>query len=83
VVGEAAWAGAGSNCIHAVSDADCAFGPGPTLVFGYDAGSVMTAHLTCSGALVCPAQTHDWLVAALGLDCYPIRLQTARLPAGR
>jgi hypothetical protein len=81
VVGEAAWTGGGSNCIHAVTDADGAFGPGPTLAFGYDAGSVMTAHLACSGALVCPAQTHDWLIAALGVDCYPIRRRTVRLPA--
>jgi hypothetical protein len=83
VLGEAAWTGVGSNCIHAVTDADCAFGPGPALAFGYDAASEMTAHLACSGALVCPEQTHDWLIAALGLNCYPIRLQTARLPAGR
>jgi hypothetical protein len=83
VVGEAAWTGAGSNCIHAVTDADPAFGPGPTLAFGYDAGSVMTAHLSCSGALLCPGQTHDWLIAALRLDCYPIARRTARLPARR
>jgi hypothetical protein len=83
VVGEAAWTGAGSNCIHAVSDADPAFGPGPALAIGDDAASVMTAHLVCSGALVWPGQTHDWLIAALGLDCYPISRQTARLPARR
>jgi hypothetical protein len=83
VVGEAAWTGTGSNCIHAVTDADPAFGPGPALAIGYDAASEMTAQLSCSGALVCPAQTHDWLLAALGLNCYPISRQAARLPAGR
>src|SRR3954471_21790967 len=62
VVGEAAWTGAGSNCIHAVTDADPAFGPGPALAFGYDAGSVMTTHLACRGGLLCPGQTHDWLI---------------------
>ena len=82
-VGEAAWTGAGSNCIHAVTDADPAFGAGPALAFGYDAASAMTAHLACSGGLLCPGQTHDWLIPALGLDSYPIRPQTARLPAGR
>ncbi len=82
-VGEAAWTGAGSNCIHAVTGADPAFGAGPALAFGYDAASAMTAHLACSGGLLCPGQTHGWLIPALGLDSYPIRLQTARLPAGR
>jgi hypothetical protein len=83
VVGEAGWTGAGSNCIHAVTDADPAFGPGPTLAFGDDAGSVMAAHLAGSGALVCPGRTHDWLLAALGLGGYPIGRPTARVPAGR
>jgi hypothetical protein len=82
-VGEAAWTGAGSNCIHAVTDADPAFGAGPALAFGHDAASVMTAHLARGGGLLCPWQRHDWLIAAVGLDSYPIRFQTARLPARR
>jgi len=83
VVGEAAWGGDGSNCIHAVTDADPAFGRGPTLAFGDDAGSVIAAQLAGNGALVCPEQTHDWLIAALGLGGCPIVRRTARLPAER
>jgi hypothetical protein len=83
VVGEAAWAGDAVNCIHAITDADpAAFGRGPTLAFGDDAGSVIAANLACAGALVCPERTHDWLLPALGLDRYPIVRRASRLPSG-
>jgi hypothetical protein len=81
VVGEAAWAGNGANCIHAVTDADPSFGPGPALAIGDDAGSEIAAQLACHGALLCPQQTHDWLIAALRLECCPIVRRSPRLPA--
>lgn len=80
VVGEAARTGAGSNCIHAVTDTDPAFGPGPALAIGDDAGSMMASQLACNGALVCPGRTHEWLIAALGLDRFSTVRRVARLP---
>ena len=81
VVGEAALGG-GVNCIHAVTQADPAFGRGPVLEFGDDAGSAIAASLIERGAVVCPAQAHDWLIPALGLAQCPIVRRTPRVAAG-
>jgi hypothetical protein len=81
-VGEAGLAGNGSNCIHAVSDADSLFGRQayPLTYFG-DAASVrILRQLTLRGAVPDPDTTHDWLIPALGLDRYPITRRTYTPP---
>lgn len=73
-VGEAAETGRGSNCIHAISDADSLFGRQayPLAYFGDAASEHILQLLVLRGAVPDPATTHDWLLPELGLDRYPI-----------
>jgi hypothetical protein len=73
-VGEAARTGKGSNCIHAISDADPVFGRQayPLVYFGEAASLHILRQMVLRGAVPDPYQTHDWLIPALRLDRYPI-----------
>jgi hypothetical protein len=73
-VGEAGRTGTGSNCIHAISDADSMFGRQayPLAYFGDAASLQILRQLVMRGAVPDPEMTHDWLIPALGLDRYPI-----------
>jgi hypothetical protein len=73
-IGEAGLTGAGSNCIHAISDADSLFGRQayPLAYFGDAASQQILRQLVMRGAVPDPATTHDWLIPALGLDAYPV-----------
>jgi hypothetical protein len=73
-VGEAARTGKGSNCIHAISDADALFRRQayPLAYFGDAASEHILRQIVLRGAIADPYTTHDWLIPALGLDRYPI-----------
>jgi hypothetical protein len=73
-VGEAGLTGNGSNCIHAISDADSLFGRQayPLTYFGDAASRQILRQLVLRGAVPDPYTTHDWLIPVLGLDRYPI-----------
>jgi hypothetical protein len=73
-VGEAGRTGTGSNCIHAISDADSMFRRQayPLAYFGDAASLHILRLLAARGAVPDPDTTHDWLIPALGLDRYPI-----------
>jgi len=70
-VGEAASNGNGANCVHAVTESDERFGP-PLLGSGESATESIVKQLADHGALIDPDRTHVWLIAALGLERYPI-----------
>ncbi len=73
-IGEAARTGKGCDCIHAMTDMDAQFGRKeyPLRKFG-DAGSEnIVKELVKRDLFINPAQTHDWLITALGLDRYHI-----------
>jgi hypothetical protein len=72
--GEAARAGNGCNCIHAISDMDPEYGRAnyPLIWFG-DAASEHLVNRFCeSGSLSQPEVEHDWLMAALDLEKYDL-----------
>lgn len=73
-IGEAGLNGNGSNCIHAISDADSLFGRQayPLTYFGDAASQRILRQLVMRGAVPDPESTHDWLIPTLGLDGYPI-----------
>jgi hypothetical protein len=73
-IGEAARTGKGSNCVHAISDADSLFRRQayPLSYFGDAASLHILRQLVIRGAVPDPYQTHDWLIPALGLTQYPI-----------
>ena len=73
-IGEAGLTGTGSNCIHAISDADALFGRQayPLTYFGDAASRHILRQLVLRGAVPDPYTTHDWLIPALRLDRYPI-----------
>jgi hypothetical protein len=73
-IGEAARKGNGSNCFHAMSDMDPLFDRReyPLRYFGEDATLNIVRQIHERPILIQPCQTHDWLIGALGLDCYPI-----------
>jgi hypothetical protein len=72
--GEAGAKGNGSDCIHAISDADSMFSRQeyPLAYFGDAASLNILRRLVLRGAVPDVCTTHDWLVPALGLDRYPI-----------
>jgi hypothetical protein len=72
--GEAGWHGRGSNCIHAISDADAMFARQayPLAYFGDSASQNILRQLVFRGAIPDVQTTHDWLIPRLGLDQYPI-----------
>lgn len=73
-IGEAARKGNGSNCFHALSDMDPMFDRReyPLRYFGDAATLNIVRQIHARPILIQPCHTHDWLVGALGLDCYPI-----------
>ena len=64
----------GSNCIHAISDADSLFRRQayPLAYFGDAASEHILRQLVLRGAVPDPEATHDELIPALGTDRYPI-----------
>ena len=72
--GEAPRTGNGCNCFHALSDMDPDFDRRqyPLIEFGNPASKNIVRQLFERPILIRPHQTHDWLIPALGLDCYPI-----------
>ncbi len=73
-LGESPRLGNGSNCFHAISDADPQFDRRqyPLLFYGNPASKNIVRQLFERPVLIHPNQTHDWLIPALGLDRYPI-----------
>jgi hypothetical protein len=73
-VGEAPRDGSGCDCIHAVSDMDPMFDRTEYALtyFGIAASRNIVRQIRERPILIHPNQTHDWLIPALGLDCYPI-----------
>jgi hypothetical protein len=73
-IGEAPKDGAGCDCIHAMSDMDPIFDRRryPLTFFGEAASRNIVRQVRERPILIHPDQTHDWLIPALGLDCYPI-----------
>jgi hypothetical protein len=73
-IGEAPRDGAGCDCIHAMSDMDPVFDRRryPLTYFGEAASRNIVRQVRQRPILIHPDQTHDWLIPALGLDCYPI-----------
>jgi hypothetical protein len=73
-VGEAGETGKGSNCVHAISDADSRFRRQayPLAYFGDAASEHILRLLVLRGAVPDPETTHDWLIPSLGLDRHPI-----------
>jgi hypothetical protein len=72
--GEAGLFGNGSNCVHAISDADAMFTRQayPLSFFGDTASRNLLRQLVLRGAIADVETTHDWLIPALRLDRYPI-----------
>jgi hypothetical protein len=81
--GEAARKGDGCNCFHAISDMDPQFDRRqyPLLSYGDPAGKNIVRQLFARPILIHAPQTHDWLIPALGLDCYPIVRRQYDCPA--
>lgn len=74
-VGEAARTGGGCNCIHAITDSDPNFGRDsyPLVWYGDAASEHLSNRLHRGTTLINPEVEHDWLIDALGLNCYCIR----------
>lgn len=75
LVGEAGRRGNGSNCIHALTDADPKLGRAGYLSCGNgsDATHFIRDRMARRGVLLDPDTTHDWLLPALGLDPATLR----------
>jgi hypothetical protein len=73
-LGEAASAGNGCNCVHAITDMDPEHGRQeyPLSRYGFAAGKEITRRLRQLDVLLQPEQTHDFLLPLLGLNAYPI-----------
>lgn len=73
-VGQAPRDGTGCDCIHAISDMDPMFDRTryPLSYFGEAASRNIVRQVRARPILINPDQTHDWLLPALGIDCYPI-----------
>jgi hypothetical protein len=73
-IGEAPRDGAGCDCIHAMSDMDPIFDRRryPLTYFGEAASRNIVRQVRERPILIHPDETHDWLISALGLDCYRI-----------
>ena len=81
-IGEAAREGDGCDCIHAATDMDPIFDRSryPLSYFGDAATEHIVEQLFKRPVIINPPQTHDWLIAALKLDCYPIERRCAPGP---
>jgi hypothetical protein len=79
-IGQAPRDGSGCDCIHAVSDMDPMFERTEYALtyFGDAASRNIVRQIRERPVLINPDQTHDWLIPALGLDCYPIIRRRAR-----
>jgi hypothetical protein len=84
-IGEAAFSGDGSNCIHAISDADSLFRRQayPLAFFGDTASLHILRQLAERKAIPNPEVTHDWLLTALNLDKHDIVLREYAPPLMR
>ena len=71
VVGEAAIARNGMNCVHAVAGSDARCG-NPVWRIGDASGEYISEHLIEYGAVINADCSHDWLITALGLSDYPV-----------
>jgi hypothetical protein len=73
-VGQAPKDGSGCDCIHAMSDMDPIFDRRryPLTYFGEAASRNIVRQVRERPILIHPDETHDWLISALGLDCYRI-----------
>jgi hypothetical protein len=73
-IGEAGKNGNGSNCIHAITDADSRYDRQayPLAFFGVPASENMLHQIVDRGAIADPYLTHDWVIPLLKLDCYDI-----------
>jgi hypothetical protein len=80
--GEAARRGNGCNCFHAITDVDPVYDRRqyPLFFFGDAASRNIVRQIAQRPILIHPEQTHDWLIPALGLDCYPIVRRQYRGP---
>ncbi|HUR55411.1 MAG TPA: hypothetical protein VMZ71_14855 [Gemmataceae bacterium] len=81
-IGESAWTGLGSDCIHAIADMDPNFGRTryPLIFFGRSASANIVRRLMSAPAIINPPATHDWIIPRLGLDRYPITRGTYNGP---
>jgi hypothetical protein len=77
-IGEAGREGNALNCIHALTDMDPQFNRSryPLIFFGEAASRNVVRQLHDRPVLIQPQVTHDWLIAALWLDRYPIYKRT-------
>ena len=84
-VGEAGWSGEGSNCIHAISDADSLFRRQayPLTFFGDSASLHILRQMAERGAIPDPEHTHDWLLPAMKLTQSDIVLREYSPPLMR
>lgn len=82
-IGQAPRDGSGCDCIHAVSDMDPMFDRQQYALtyFGEAASRNIVRQIRERPILINPDQTHDWLIPALGLDCYPIVRRHEKGPA--
>lgn len=79
-VGEAAHTGCGCDCIHAITDMDPQFDRRryPLSYYGIAASRHAVEQVLTRPIVIDAPRTHDWLIPALGLDCYPIRRECYR-----
>ncbi len=74
LLGEAAQAGNGSDCIHAVTDMDPQLGRSayPLTHFGQAASEHIVKQILERPVVIDAPQTHEWLIPRIGLERYPI-----------
>jgi hypothetical protein len=79
-IGEAAIFGNGSNCVHAITDADYRYDRQayPLAYYGKAASENLLRQIVDVGGIQDPYSTHDWLLPQLKLDQYPIVRSTYR-----
>lgn len=74
-IGETARKGNGCDCIHAITDMDPEYGRAryPLSSFGESAGrEIVIKRLLQHNSLIHAETTHDWVLAAVGLEQYPM-----------
>ncbi len=73
-VGEAARSGSGSDCYHAITDADTLFDRThyPLSRFGEAASENVAREVIRRGGVIAPCTKHDWLLPHLGIEQYPL-----------
>lgn len=75
LIGEAGRRGNGSNCIHAITDADPKLGRAGYLTAGNGgySSAFIRDRMARRGGITDPGTTHDWLLPSLGLDPATLR----------